>query len=48
MPHRNLLKFFKEAEFKFKLRNLNDELKIKEIFNVYLFLKDVGELEKII
>ena len=48
MPHGNLLKFIKEAEFKFKLRNLNDELKIKEIFNVYLFLKDVGELEKII
>ena len=45
MPHRNLLKFIKEAEFKFKLRNLNAELKMKELFDVYLFLKIVGELE---
>ena len=45
MPHRNLLKFIKEAEFKFKLRNLNAELKMKELFDVYLFLKNVGELE---
>ena len=27
------------------MRNLNAELKMKELFDVYLFLKIVGELE---
>ena len=45
LVHRNLLKFIKEDEFKFKMRHLNAELKIKELFDVYLFLKNVGELE---
>ena len=45
MPHNNLLKFIKEAEFKFKIRNLNDELKMNELFDDALFLKNVGEIE---
>ena len=45
MPHNNLLKFIKETEFKFKITNLNDELKTKELFDVYLFLKNVWKIE---
>lgn len=46
MPAKNLYKFIKESEFKYKIRNLEDEKKIKELFDCYYFLKSIGFTDK--
>ena len=46
MPAKNLYKFIKESEFKYKIRKLDDEHKIKKLFNCYSFLKSIGFTDK--
>ena len=46
MPAKNLYKFIKESEFKYKIRKLDDEHKIKELFDCYSFLKSIGFTDK--
>ena len=46
MPAKNLYKFIKESEFKYKIRKLSDALKIKETLDCYSFLKSIGFTEK--
>ena len=44
IPGKNILKFIKEAEYKYKLRNLSPENKVKELIESYSFLLSIGEL----
>lgn len=44
IPGKNILKFIKEAEYKYKLRKLSPEDKIKELIESYSFLLFIGEL----
>ena len=43
-PLKNIMKFIKEAEYKYKLRNLSPEDKVKELIESYSFLLSIGEL----
>ena len=45
MPAKNLYKFIKESKFKYKISNLDDEKKIKELFECYYFLKSIGFID---
>ena len=44
-PTKNILKFIKEAEFKYKIKALSPESKMKEIFDCYSHLKVVGDFD---
>lgn len=46
MPAKNLYKFIKESQFKYTILNLDDEKKIKELFDCYYFLKSIGFTDK--
>ena len=46
IPAKNLYKFIKESEFKYKIRNLTEENKIKEFFECYSFLKSIEYINK--
>jgi len=45
IPAINTIKFVREAEFKYKIRILSDEAKIKELFDCYDLLRNNGTLD---
>ena len=44
IPSKNIFKFIKEAEYKYKLRDLCPEDKVKELIESYPFLISIGQL----
>ena len=45
IPSINTIKFVREAEFKYKIRNLSDEAKIRELFECNDLLMNSGTLD---
>ena len=44
----NIIKFVSEAEFKYKISNLSDEAKIRELYERYDLLRIRGTLDVVI